>query len=92
MVTPKPALGAGSFSTQPGSTANAAMAAMGTLLGGLGLGTSKTRGASMTELISTRAGEIHEAKTLREQQAAARRAQKACKATETPLLNGLGGA
>lgn len=63
--------------------------AMGALLGGLGLGTSKARGASLTELITARAGEIHEAKTLREQQAAARRAQKACKPTETPLLDGL---
>jgi hypothetical protein len=63
--------------------------AMGALLGSLGLGSSKVRGPSMTELISTRACEIHEAKTLREQQAAARRQQKACKPTETPLFDGL---
>ena len=65
--------------------------AMGSLLNGLGLGTAKARGPSMTELIATRSVEIKEAKTLREKQAAARRQQRACKAAETPLLDGLDG-
>ncbi|AHF94186.1 hypothetical protein OPIT5_08135 [Opitutaceae bacterium TAV5] len=69
--------------------ADEAAQSVGMILAGLVGDRLKPRPPSLTELIVARAGEVKEARTLREAQAARRRAAKAQESANAPFLLGL---